>query len=90
MNIQPVKSEAVPAPAKPKTAPPKAPEARPESETHVAASEARLRDILSKQPATRPDVVERGKSYAADPNYPATDLLARLAEMFVDGRKSGG
>jgi hypothetical protein len=86
MNIQPVKSESAPAPAKPKATPARAAEARAETETHVAASEARLRDILAKQPAARPEVVERGKALAADPNYPATELLAKIAEMFVDGR----
>jgi hypothetical protein len=87
MNIQPVKSEGVAAPAKPKTAPARPPEARAESEVHVAAQEARLRDILTNQPAARPEMVERGKSLAADPGYPATQILARLAEMFVDGRR---
>lgn len=86
MNIQPVKSDGVPTPVKPKAAAPKAPEARAEHESASAAREARLRDILAQEPTVRPDVVERGKTLAADPNYPATQLLAKLAEMFVDGK----
>jgi hypothetical protein len=87
MNIQPVKSEGVAAPVKPKAAPAKPPEAQAESETHVPVQEARLRDILAQQPAARPEAVERGKALAADPGYPAAEILARIAEMFVDGKR---
>jgi hypothetical protein len=86
MNIQPVKSDGVPAPVKPKAPPAKAPAPRAQTEPPLAASEARLRDILTKQPAVRPEAVDRGKSLAADPGYPATEILARIAEMFVDAR----
>ena len=67
----------------------KAPEARAESESPSAARETRLRDLLAKEPAVRPDEVERGKALAADPNYPSGDLLAKLAEMFVEGKTPG-
>lgn len=87
MNIQPVKSEGVPAPVKPKAAPAKAPEAPAESDHRLTSHEARLRDILSQLPTDRPEAIERGRSFAADPNYPSTDLLARLAQMFVDEPK---
>ena len=89
MNIQPVKSEGVAAPVKPKAAPVKAPEARAETESPSAARDSRLRDILAKEPAVRPDQVERGKALATDPNYPSGDLLAKLAEMFVEGKAPG-
>lgn len=89
MNIQPVKPEGVPAPVKPKTAPVKAPEARAEHESTSNVREARLRDILAQEPEVRPDVVERGKALASDPNYPSGDLLAKLAAMFVDGKQPG-
>jgi len=85
MNIQPVKSEGVPPPAKPKTAPARAPEARTETESLSNAREARLRDLLAQEPAVRAGQVERGKTLAADPGYPSDELLARLAGMFVDG-----
>jgi hypothetical protein len=86
MKIQPAKSEGVPAPVKPKAAPVKAPEAPAETESSHSVREARLRDILAQEPAVRPDQVERGKVLARDPNYPSGDLLAKLAEMLVDGK----
>lgn len=89
MNIQPVKSEGVPTPVKPKAAPVKAPEAQAEPESPRAAREARLRDILSQEPAVRPDALERGKALAADPKYPSPNILAKLAEMFVDRKHPG-
>jgi hypothetical protein len=87
MNIQPVKSDGVPAPARPKTPPSKAPEAPAEAETPKTESQARLRDILAKEPAVRPEEVERGKALAADPNYPSADLLGKLAEMLARSRQ---
>ncbi len=86
MNIQPVKSEGVPTPVKPKTVPPKAPEVRAEPESSSATREARLRDILAQEPAVRAEEVARGKALVTDPNYPSADLLAKLAEMFVNGK----
>ena len=85
MNIQPVKSEGVPAPARPKTPPAKAPDATAEPAAPTAARDARLLDILAQEPAVRPEELERGKALVNDPDYPSADLLAKLAEMFVKG-----
>lgn len=87
MNIQPVKSEGAPTPLKPKAASAKAPEAQAEQEGPVAARETALRELLAQEPALRPEHVERGKALAANPKYPSDELLAKLAEMFVQGGK---
>jgi|LakMenEpi03Aug12_release.lakeMendotaPanAssembly.Ray.scaffolds.fasta_scaffold519936_3 hypothetical protein len=84
MNIQPLKTESVPTPAKPKTPLAKpAPEVQPETLTQSAKNDRRL-DALRNEPAIRADEVARGKALANDPNYPSDDLLAKLAEIFVN------
>ena len=84
MNIQPLKTESVPTPAKPKTPLPKpSPEVPPETVTQSTKNERHL-EALRNEPAVRADEVARGQALAADPNYPSDDLLAKLAEIFVN------
>lgn len=84
MNIQPLKTDAVPTPAKSKAAPAKpAPEPPPQPAIQATKNERHL-ETLRNEPAARPAEVERGKTLAADPNYPSSDVLAKLAEIFVN------
>ena len=84
MNIQPLKTESVPTPAKPKTPLAKpTPEEPPETATQSTKHERHL-EALRNEPAVRAEEVARGKALAADPNYPPDDLLAKLAEIFVN------
>jgi hypothetical protein len=85
MNIQPVKSENVQAPLRPKTPPAKAPQLEPEASPAHSVRTARLRDLIAAEPAVRPAEVERGKALAKDPQYPSDNVLAKLAEMFAEG-----
>lgn len=85
MNIQPVKPESLPTPARPKAPPAKAPTPDVEPDSSHSIRTARLRDLIAQEPAVRPAEVERGKALAKDPTYPSDNLLAKLAEMFVEG-----
>lgn len=84
MNIQPLKTESVPTPAKPKTPLAKpSPEVPPETTTPSTKNDRHL-EALRQEPAVRAEEVTRGKALAADPTYPSDDLLAKLAEIFVN------
>ena len=89
MNIQPCKSECVPAPSKPAAKAAKAAKESAASETPQITKQEKLLAELAKEPDVRTQEVERGKALAADPGYPSDDLLAKLAEVFVnDARNS--
>ena len=89
MNIQPCKSECVPAPSKPAAKAAKAAKESAASETPQVTKQEKLLAELAKEPDVRTQEVERGKALAADPGYPSDDLLAKLAEVFVnDARNS--
>jgi hypothetical protein len=51
----------------------------PGADQFSAAHSAALRSALAAQPEIRPDVVERGKALAADPEYPSTAILRSIA-----------
>jgi hypothetical protein len=42
-------------------------------------SAAFLRAELVRQPEVRPEVVERGRTLAADPNYPSSSIIQGIA-----------
>ncbi|MCX6953344.1 MAG: hypothetical protein NTV51_14415 [Verrucomicrobia bacterium] len=42
-----------------------------------------LRGALQRQPAVRPEVVERARAMVADPNYPSPEIIKRVAEQIV-------
>jgi hypothetical protein len=43
----------------------------------------RLKEALLREPAVRPEMLERAKRLAADPDYPSKDMLAHIAETFI-------
>ena len=43
-----------------------------------------LREALSNTPEVRPEVVERGRRLAVDPNYPPRELILRLAKLMTE------
>ena len=89
MNIQPCKSECVPVPSKP-TAKSAKPAKEPSAEQAPSATkQEKLLAALGNEPDVRAQEVERGKALAADPDYPSGDLLAKLAEMFVNDARRG-
>jgi uncharacterized membrane protein len=51
----------------------------------VANTQA-LREALNNAPEIRPEVVERAKNLAVDPNYPPRELIERLAKLMVETR----
>lgn len=91
MKIQPAKMESVPLPAKAK---PKSPAdaAMPDVQTDQlqlkTGRNERMKQALMSEPAVRPEVVERAKKLAADPNYPSPDILAKIAERFISDAKN--
>jgi hypothetical protein len=47
-----------------------------------------MKQALMSEPAVRPEVIERAKKLAADPNYPSADILAKIAERFINEAKN--
>jgi hypothetical protein len=89
MNIKPVQSEAVALPAKAKASvPAKASDEAPEAATEANHAERKrlLMEALATAPNVRPEVIERAKTLANDPNYPTDDVLNRLAARFLGGK----
>ena len=87
MNIQPLKTDCVHAPAKPKAPPAKPTQASSANEAPEGARNHRLMEALRNETDVRAAEVDRGKALAADPNYPSDDILAKLAETFVNDAK---
>ncbi len=89
MNIQPCKSECAPVPPKAAAKAAKSAKEATGSEPPQITKQQKLVAELAKEPDVRMQEVEHGKALAADPGYPSDDLLAKLAEVFVnDARKS--
>lgn len=42
-----------------------------------------LRGALQRQPAVRPEVVERARALARDPNYPSPEIIKHVATQIV-------
>ena len=42
-----------------------------------------LQGALERQPAIRPEVVERARALMADPGYPPREVIKRVAEQIV-------
>lgn len=90
MNIQPVNTDAIqpPSKARPK-APADAVEPQEASGQQKAGRKDRLTEALSREPAVRPEMLEKARRLAADPDYPSKDVLAHIAETFIgDARRS--
>ena len=85
MNIQPVKTDAVQVPPKvrPKAAR-DATDAQPASEQKTVGRKERLVEALASEPAVRPEVLERAKELASDPDYPGPNVMAKLAARFIE------
>ncbi len=43
-----------------------------------------LRSELARQPEVRPDVVERARALASDPNYPSVETLKKVGAMILN------
>jgi hypothetical protein len=50
------------------------------------ASTDALREALAHTPEVRPEVVERARSLAVDPNYPPRHIIEDLARLMVESR----
>jgi hypothetical protein len=46
-------------------------------------SAAYLRSALTRQPAVRPEEVERARALAADPNYPPAQVIKSVAQQIL-------
>lgn len=42
-----------------------------------------LRQALARTPEVRPEVVDRARSLANNPNYPPEEIVRRLAQLFA-------
>lgn len=54
------------------------------SDKFTAENSAALRVALNRIPEVRPEVVERGRALAADPNYPSMDILKQVGERILN------
>jgi len=55
----------------------------PEADRFSAGQSTALRAALAAQPEIRSEVVERGKTLAADPNYPSLDILRNVGAQLI-------
>lgn len=46
-------------------------------------------DLLHNQPEVRPEVLEKAKQIAQDPNYPPANVIEGLAKLFVQDATKG-
>jgi hypothetical protein len=70
------------APAKPQTV---AAQSSAEGEERLSrANSQALREALEQSPEIRPEVVERGRKLAVDPNYPPREIIMSLARLMSD------
>lgn len=85
MNIQSIKTDSVPVPAKTKASVP----AKSTQQTEVQPDPVQLerkQELLAKlksQAEVRPEVLERAKEIAADTTYPSNELMSRLTRIFL-------
>ena len=56
----------------------------PRSDQISTESAAFLRSELARQPEIRPEVVERARALAADPNYPPVEIIRNVAEQILN------
>ena len=47
----------------------------------------KMLELLKNQPEIRPEVLEKAQKLAADPNYPSTDIVEKLAKLFINDAK---
>lgn len=55
----------------------------PRSDQLSTESAAFLREALARQPEIRPEMVERGRTLAADPEYPSVDVLRKVGAAIL-------
>jgi hypothetical protein len=65
----------------PNVPPPRQPAIRPDRISTEGG--AYLQAALARQPAIRPEVVERARTLAADPGYPSPAIMKRIAAQIV-------
>jgi len=56
----------------------------PRSDQLSTESAAFLHSELARQPEIRPEVVERARALAADPNYPSRDVLKNIGAFLLN------
>lgn len=89
MNIQSVRSEipaeALPAKPKPKNANPEPQTGEVVCDKFTPMQNENLMQALRDEPDVRPEVVEKAKLLAADPDYPPKEVIGAIAKLFVQG-----
>lgn len=55
----------------------------PGADKFTAQHSPALQAALAAQPEIRPEVVERAKALAADPNYPSTEIMRGIAAQIL-------
>jgi hypothetical protein len=74
--------------ARPELVPPPGPSAvrgqAPRADRISTENAAFLHAALERQPEIRPEVVERARALAADPNYPPREVLQHVAQQILN------
>ena len=60
-----------------------APLAKMAMDNYSPTQSRQMLDNLNSQPDVRPEVLEKAKQMASDPNYPSADVLESVANLFV-------
>jgi hypothetical protein len=63
-------------------------EAQVTGDSFQPAQNEKLVNTLKQEPDVRSEAVERAKAMVADPNYPGTDTIAKLASLFISDSNS--
>ncbi len=88
MSIQPVKTEGIAVPLKPKAQPAgtkSSPAQQPATDRVEIERQESLIETVRQEPGIRPEVLERAKALVNDPNYPSADVLSGVAKRLLRG-----
>jgi hypothetical protein len=83
MNIPRVKTEGFVPPTRTKPEPVKSSTSRVSGDVFRPEQNEKLMSLLHAEPDARPDAVERARALVADPTYPSSDLLKKVARRLL-------
>lgn len=83
MNIPRVTTEGFVPPARTKPETVKAAPSRSTADVFKPEQNEKLMSLLHAEPDARPDAVARARALVADPTYPTSDVLEKLAQVLI-------
>jgi hypothetical protein len=83
MNIPRVKTEGFVPPARTKPETVKTTPSRSTGDVFKPEQNEKLMNLLHAEPDARPEAVERARALVADPSYPSSDVLEKVAQELI-------